>query len=135
MNQKSDALKPSMKSSALLVDDSGGFRKQLKWIVIGLGYEVSEAENGDEAVRAVAASGFNIVIMNLNMPVLNGFEAARKIREMRQFDSMPILALSAYDSATAKKAAQQAGYNFYFNKLADIDRLISFLQQFIGQAC
>lgn len=133
VKQQSDTTSTSIKSSVLLVDDSEGFRKQLKWVVTGLGYAVTEAGNGKEAIAAVIAGDFSLIIMNLNMPVMNGFEASRKIRELNQFEVMPIIALSAYDSTTAQKAARQAGCNFYFNKLTDIDQLILFLQHFIEQ--
>lgn len=118
------------KRVVLLVDDSEGFRKQLKWLVITIGYTVAEAGNGEEAIKAARHQGFNLIIMNMSMPVVDGFAASRKIREMESYRQAPILALSAYDSSVAKEAALQAGCNYYFNKLTDIDLLVKLLQRF-----
>jgi CheY-like chemotaxis protein len=83
----------------LVVDDEPDVRTTTKMLLELYGHAVETAANGAEAVRAAAARLPDAVLLDLNMPVMDGFTAARKLRKIAQNASLLIVAVSAYVSA------------------------------------
>ena len=118
--------------TVLVVDDIEGIRIQLKMRLEAVGYRVIEASNGHEAIEAASRDCPDLIIMDRSMPLMDGFTASRRIREKGgRYGKIPILALSADSSKDMKAAAIQAGCNDYFNKLTEVDQLISAIASFL----
>ena len=108
----------------LLVDDHHAFRRKLAETLEEFGYLVVERSNGQEAIEAASSRCPEIIVMDLNMPVLDGLTASKLIREMGgQCLNVPILAMSAAGPET-REVLLDAGYNDYFSKY-EPDRLIA----------
>ena len=90
-------------SSVLVVDDNGINRYILVHLLTNLGLKATEAENGAEAVSKVEAENFDLILMDIFMPVMDGFEATRRIRALG-FERLPIIAITS--SATDDDAAR-----------------------------
>jgi CheY-like chemotaxis protein len=90
-------------SSVLVVDDNGINRYILVHLLTTLGLKATEAENGAEAVSKVEAETFDLILMDVFMPVMDGFEATRRIRALG-FERLPIIAITS--SATEGDAAR-----------------------------
>lgn len=118
-------------SKALVVEDY-----EINQIVVcenlhHFGLETKVANNGLEAVEMMAQETFDIVFMDLQMPVMDGFEATRRIRE---FDTTtPIVALSAAVMENDKEKTAEAGMNEHLSKPLDIDALERVLQKYLPQ--
>ena len=113
----------------LIVEDYADVRTIMK-ILVGLqGYEVIEASDGFEALEKAREHRPDLILMDLAMPVLDGFIAAKVIRESEEFKNVPIVALTAYD--TFHEKAIETGCNEVIKKPLDFDRLEPLLNQYL----
>jgi CheY-like chemotaxis protein len=91
----------------LLVDDNRGFRNELRLLLEDCGIEVvAEGENGQEAVELATRTNADVVLMDLRMPVMDGLQAARALRD--RVPSLPVIILSAYEDPALKSEADAA---------------------------
>ncbi|WP_462160024.1 hybrid sensor histidine kinase/response regulator [Pseudoalteromonas sp. GB56] len=98
-----------------------------------LGLQVDVVENGQQAVDAVREEEYDIVLMDFHMPVMNGLDATRKIREFKSLDELPIIAMTAAVFAQDRQAAIDCGMNAHLPKPIQIYQLASTLVDFIEQ--
>ena len=119
----------STAQTVLLVDDSAFFRNMLAPVLKAAGYRVTVAQNGQEGL-AVLRSGntFDVVLTDIEMPEMNGFEFAEAIRADRKMEAMPIIALSSVVSPAAIERGRQAGFHDYVAKF-DRPGLIAALKE------
>lgn len=88
------------------------------------GYSVIEAEDGNEALQVVNHHRPSLILIDLNMPVIDGLEAIRKIRKLEApGEQVPIVAITAFDVYGMKEAALETGCNSYLSKPLDMDEL------------
>ncbi len=110
-------------TNVLLVEDTEDNRFMMRRLLEMSGYRVSEATNGAEAVRTAQAEKPEIILMDLSLPVVDGLAATRRIRQLREFRNVPIIAVSAHDSADFHTEALAAGCNAYITKPIDFTEL------------
>jgi two-component system, chemotaxis family, sensor kinase CheA len=118
--------------SVLLVDDSAFFRNMLAPVLKAAGYRVRVAPNAQEGLAALrSGQTFNVVLTDIEMPDMNGFEFAETIRADQHLGSMPIIALSSMVSPAAIERGKQAGFHDYVAKF-DRPGLIAALKEQTG---
>src|ERR1041384_7933643 len=100
----------------MVVDDSNDVREVLKATLNMYGYKVVEAENGQEAVEIAKRACPDLILMDLSMPVLDGYAATRLIREAVEMSEVPIVACSAHNTVDHRKKAFAVGCNEYLTK-------------------
>jgi two-component system cell cycle response regulator DivK len=100
-------------STILIVDDFDDTRLLLRTWLEKKGYVVIEAENGKEAVVAAESNRPDLIIMDVEMPELDGLSATREIRALDNFEQVPIVAVSAYGADQFRADALNAGCNEY----------------------
>jgi PAS domain S-box-containing protein len=117
----------------LLAEDNIVNQKVACRLLEKLGLRVTSVQNGREAVVAWATTGFDLILMDCQMPELDGYEATREIRR-REGDGrhIPIIALTAHAMAGADLACREAGMNDYLSKPIDRERLQSCLERYIN---
>jgi two-component system response regulator MprA len=98
----------------LLVDDSQDERDMYQRQLVATGYSVQVAENGEDALQKVAAQVPDVVIMDLAMPVLDGWEATRRLKEMHP--SVPVIVLSGHTGGEEGRRAKEAGSDVLLTK-------------------
>lgn len=112
--------------TVLVAEDSADTRAVLCRALASWGYRVAEATNGREAVEAARSVCPDLVLMDLNMPVMDGLAATEHIRRLRDVcGDIPIVACTAYDTYGMKEAAMEAGCDAYLLKPLDLDELES----------
>ncbi len=106
----------SEKILVLIADDEENLLTLLKDNLEERGFEVNAATNGEEALQGVLAHKPNFIILDVEMPKLNGFQVCEKIRADPNFKDVPILILSAYAQPEHIKRGMAAGANLYMTK-------------------
>jgi len=113
----------------LLVEDNEMNRDMLGRRLIRKGFEVYYAENGLEAVEAAANQMFDIILMDMNLPVMDGWEATQKIRALSNKDKLPIIAVTAHAMSVDYEKAMNAGCDEYVSKPVQFDELLQKIAQ------
>lgn len=121
-----------MAKTVLVVEDSDETRAMLTRMLYGEGYAPLEARNGVEALEKMGECMPDLIIMDLNMPHLDGLTTAERIRQYRAKQTVPIVAITAFDTFGMKEAAFEAGCNEYMLKPLDIDKLGVVLRNHLG---
>ncbi len=119
----SSALQPTI----LVVEDHDDTREMLCMFLAGLGFRVVEACNGLEAVEAASRESPQLILMDGRLPLLDGLEATRRIRENALLDHVKILALNGSGSPDYHAEALAAGCDDSIEKPFDIERLRTYL--------
>jgi len=102
------------------------------------GHEVTTAENGQEAVDLFLKGSFDVILMDLEMPIISGIEAARQIRAKEKASSIdtpaytPIIAMTAHDEETERTACLVVGMDGFISKPIDIKTLNQTIQEIIA---
>jgi two-component system chemotaxis sensor kinase CheA len=114
--------------SILLVDDSAFFRNMLAPVLKAAGYKVRVAVNAQEGLAALRNQEFDVILTDIEMPDMNGFEFAETIKADQKLASTPIIALSSMISPAAIERGRQAGFHDYVAKF-DRPGLIAALKE------
>ncbi len=118
----------------LVVDDIETNRELLNVFLSGNGYTVIEACNGVEAVKLAASECPDLIIMDLAMPVMDGFGAVRLLREVPTICDVPIVACTGHDTQTHRDQAMRSGFNEFLTKPIDFKRLNFVIDRFLKAA-
>jgi len=97
------------------------------------GYSVTDASNGQEALRSIEESCPDILLLDLNMPILDGFATVRKIRENPSLASLPVLAVTAYAMQGDREKVLDSGFDGYLSKPIQSRLLFEELDRFLGK--
>lgn len=115
----------------LAVDDSPSMRKMVSFTLTGAGYKVVEAVDGMDALEKAEAQHIDLVLVDQNMPRLDGIGLTRRLRDHPRFKTTPILILTTESSDQMKQAGKAAGATGWLVKPFDPNRLIEVLQKVI----
>ncbi len=113
----------------LVVDDGAENRELVRLVLEAQGLRVEEAENGQLALERVAGGHFDLILMDMQMPVMDGFSATRRLREEGR--TLPIIALTANAMKGFEQELLTAGCTAYLTKPVDIDRLVDTVAQIL----
>jgi CheY-like chemotaxis protein len=111
----------------MLVEDFQDTRLMMRQMLELSGCRVVEAANGQEAIALSQRGGLDLVLMDLNMPVLDGYNATLRIREYEPTRDVPVVAVTAYDSAESRAAAGAVGCCDYVVKPIELEHLSTLL--------
>ncbi len=110
--------------TVLVAEDSFDTRIMLKRAFELKGYHVLEAEDGKQALEIAKRHRPSLIVIDLNMPVLDGLETVRNFRQLEGNDErVPIVAITAYDVYGMEEAALETGCNHYLSKPLDLEEL------------
>ena len=115
----------------LVVDDGEPNRELIRLVLRRAGLTVDEAENGQEAVLMVEKARYNAILMDMQMPVLDGYAATGEIRQAGH--KMPIIALTGHAMKGDEEKCLAAGCTGYLTKPVDIDRLLETMVAIVGR--
>jgi polar amino acid transport system substrate-binding protein len=131
-HEESDTLSRIQGSRILLAEDNEINQQVAKEILEGAGLQVVIANNGQEALEAVKASDYHAVLMDIQMPVMDGYSAARAIRGLASdICNVPIIAMTAHAMAGDEEKSIRAGMNDHVTKPIDPNQLFSALIKWI----
>jgi len=107
----------------LVVDDSADNVAVISLDLQQQGYRVVTASNGEDAVTVATQTFPNLILMDINLPTLDGLGATRRIRETEGLRDVPIVAITAFGTEGFQRAAYDAGVSGYLTKPIDFDRM------------
>jgi len=116
-------LRQARRPRILLVEDSEDNRLMMKRLLEMGGYEVLEAVNGEQAVEIAQITTPDLILMDLSLPRIDGLTATRRIRRLSGLKRVPIVVVSAHDTADFHAEALASGCNEYVTKPIDFGQL------------
>lgn len=119
-------------ASILAVDDSRSLRRMLKMTLEEAGHTVTEAEDGASGVAKARQQAFDLVLLDVNMPVMDGITVASRLRKLPEYASTPILMLTTESSAEKKKLGKEAGATGWIVKPFSPDKLVNVVNMLMG---
>lgn len=119
------------KATILYVEDNPDNRTLVRRILLAEDYALLEANNALEALKLLQNERPDLILMDINMPDMDGYTLTAKIRAMPGFERIPILALTANVMRGDKEKTLEAGCDGYIQKPLDIDQLIREVEKFL----
>ena len=116
----------------MVVEDYDDTRMLLKQALEMLGYSVLEASNGQEAVDIADREHPDLILMDLDLPILDGIAATQRIRQQEHMESVPIVAVTAYPLSYSRVKAFAKGCNEYMPKPIDISELARVVDRYLS---
>lgn len=103
----------------VLVEDQADAREMLKAVLEAMGFEVFEASDGEQAIATIARVRPDVALVDIGLPVIDGFEVARRLRAKPELDDVLLVALTGYGTEDDIEAARAAGFGEHLTKPAD----------------
>ncbi len=118
------------KTNTLIVDDNISLAKSLSFILEKKGYEVSMAKDGMDAIKKVKAKFFNIILMDIKMPLMNGVESYKRIKKISPRSK--VFMMTAYAVEELVQDALAEGAHGILYKPLDIEKILSIIDEIKG---
>ena len=118
----------------LLVEDNEMNRDMLSRRLKRRGYEVAIAVNGAEGVAMATSTTPDLILMDMSLPVMDGWEATKKIKADPATKSIPVIALTAHAMSGDREKALQAGCDDYDTKPIELSRLLTKIKTFLADS-
>ena len=116
----------------LLVEDNEMNRDMLSRRLERRGYEVVIAVDGQQGVDLAQSASPDLILMDMSLPVIDGWEATRQLKAMEAMKSVPIIALTAHAMSGDREKALEAGCNDYDTKPIELPRLLGKIEALLG---
>ena len=120
-----------MSKRILVVEDQEDNRQIVRDLLTAKDYEMTEAENGEEALAAVAKDRPDLILMDIQLPIMDGYEATRRIKADPSLSSIPIIAVTSYALSGDEEKAHAAGCNDYVPKPYSPRQLLAKIREFL----
>ena len=115
----------------LVVEDNEENRDSLSRRLTRRGFEVLLAEDGEKGVESAKAERPDLILMDMNMPTLDGWEATRRIKAVSELAAVPVIALTAHAMAGDRERALEAGCTDYHTKPIEFARLLAQIESLL----
>ena len=123
----------NLKGTILYVEDNPDNRLLVRRILFAEGYSLVEAKDADEAIGVLNKSRPDLILMDINMPGVDGYTLTTKIKSMPGFERVPIIAITANVMRGDRERTLQAGCDGYIQKPLDIDQLTREIERFLAR--
>ena len=120
-----------MRKRILLVEDEED-NMQILRDLLASDYEITEAENGERALAAVAEQRPDLILMDIQLPIMDGYEAARRLKADPALESIPIIAITSYALGEDEKRAKAAGCDDFVAKPYSPRVLLAKIREYIS---
>ena len=121
-----------MSACILLVEDQEDNMQILRDVLVSADFQIVEAENGEEALAAVAKRRPDLILMDIQLPIMDGYEATRRIKADPALRSIPIIAVTSYALGGDEERARAAGCDDFVAKPFSPRQLLAKVRQHLG---
>jgi two-component system chemotaxis response regulator CheY len=119
-------------ATILAVDDSASMRQMVTFTLKGAGYDVQEACDGSEALDIAKTKKFDLVLSDVNMPIMDGIQLVTELRKLAEYKFVPILMLTTESSGDTKMAGKKAGATGWIVKPFNPEQLLNTIKKVLG---
>lgn len=122
----------SDKKKVLVAEDSSVIQNLTKRILQFQNYDITSVRDGEQVIEALQKENYHVILMDINMPKMNGMECSRAIRAMKEKDKaeIPIIAISGNAQNYTEEDFKNAGINEFIQKPIDFDQLVETVQKY-----
>ncbi len=120
-----------MTKCILVVEDQEDNRRILRDLLTNAGYDMIEAEDGQQALAAVVKRRPDLILMDIQLPILDGYEATRRIKAMPELKSIPIIVVTSYALSGDEGKARAAGCDAYVTKPYSPRALLAKIREYL----
>ena len=120
-----------MSKRILVVEDQADTRQIIRDMLAPTDYEVTEVENGEQALAAIAKQQPDLILMDIQLPIMDGYTAMRQIRNDPALRSIPIIAVTSYALSEEEQKARAAGCNDYVPKPFSPRQLLAKIRHYL----
>ena len=121
-----------MSKLILAVEDQEDNMQILRDLLVNAGYEMIEAENGEEALAAVATQRPDLILMDIQIPIIDGYEVTRRIKADPALRSIPIIAVTSHAIGGGEEKARAAGCDDFVAKPFSPRQLLATIKEYLG---
>lgn len=125
---------PKDKGTILYVEDNSDNRSLIRRVLMAEGYSVVEAVDAAQAMQKLESNGIDLILMDINMPDMDGYTLTSKIRAIQKFSKIPIVAVTANVMRGDREKSLEAGCDGYIQKPIDIDILGQQIERFMTRS-
>lgn len=120
---------PRGRRTALVVDDVADVTEMLAVVLTHAGYSVTTAASAPAALKAARERQFDVIISDIGMPEMNGYQLAREVRLLPGYETVPMVAVTGYSMFDDKERSTNAGFNAHMTKPIDPRALLDLIEQ------
>ena len=120
------------KATVLVIEDDDASRQLVTYLLVAAGHRVLAAENGAVGVRIALAESPDIILCDLQMPVMNGYEVARSLRTSMIWRVVPLVAVTAFSMPGDREKALDVGFNEHLSKPITPETFVQQVEAFLG---
>ena len=118
-------------ANILVVDDSNSMRQMIKFTLEAAGHNIVEAADGQAGLSAARSKQFDLVVTDVNMPIMNGFEMTKAVRQLPSYKFTPIIMLTTESDSNKKMEGKAAGVTGWIVKPFQPEKLIAVLNRLL----
>jgi CheY-like chemotaxis protein len=122
----------SLRQSVLIVDDVPDVTEMIALFLKHAGYEVATADSAAAALRLAKEKAFDLIISDIGMPEMNGYELAESLRGRSEYQGIPMIAVTGYTEYDDRGRALQAGFSAHLTKPIDPSDLLNLMNELLG---
>lgn len=122
----------SVQTNVLVVDDVSDVTEMIALFLKHAGYEVATADSASAALRLAEEQNFDLIISDIGMPEMNGYELAGALRRLSEYQSIPMIAVTGYTEYDDRGRALQAGFTAHLTKPIDPTQLLHLMNTLLG---
>ena len=123
-----------MRKKVLVVDDDKVITMALKIRLSAAGYDMNSAEDGISALQSVQEKKPDVILLDVRMPGMDGFEVNRRLKALPELSYVPVIFLSAHAQEATRQGALAAGAKYFLAKPYDAAQLITVIEAVTGEA-
>jgi two-component system, cell cycle response regulator DivK len=120
-----------MKKRILIIEDQEDNRAIMRDLLTGAGFELIEAADGEEGVKLARSERPDLILMDIQLPVIDGYEATRRIKAIAELKSIPIIAVTSYALSGDEAKTREAGCDGYVAKPFSPRHLLAKVREFL----
>ena len=118
-------------AKVLVVDDSAMVRKYHQYFLSGLGHQVEEAEDGYVGLEMLFSSQYDLILTDINMPRMDGFQFISEVRQIPSYQLTPIIIVTSQEDIEDAERGKAVGANLIFIKPTELEKLIFWVRRLL----